>query len=189
MVLRYVKLADLLIPFDNERYKSCVVYEFVTKGSLEDIDALLRHDPCHKELLFEACMYSRTDVFDHLVSLGTKPDSTCLQLALSNLKQSRPIIDKILALDVIPEFGAFWDACVSCSPGDIDVVKKFILYGTNINEKDFYDPSAMTVLIKRNLTDIVLLILSLCTQINNYEKLMATAIKYNNQAIVDALSR
>lgn len=201
--LAYDKLADLLIPFVDDGHRDEVIYEFVTKGSLADIDALLLHHPCHNEVLFEACIHNRTDIFDHLVDMGIKPDSQCLQVALLNHQQAIPIIDKILALGVIPEPEALWEACLI---GNLTLVNRFILHGTDINKEGVYNPFVMTMLIERNCADIVLLFLSMCNQINNYEELMVTAmetknkinscllpddieakLQNNNQLIIDAL--
>lgn len=198
-----MELADLLIPFVDDGHRDDVIYEFITKGSPKDIDALLLHHPCHNEVLFEACFNNRSDIFDHLVDMGIKPDSECLQVALSNRENAIPIIDKILSLGVIPEPGALWDACLI---GDLTLVNKFILHGTDINKEGVYNPFVMTMLIERNCTDIVLLFLSMCNQINNYEELLTTAmetrnkidnytlpddvrtrLQTNNQLIIDAL--
>lgn len=176
--LIYNKLTDLLVPFIDDGHKDVVIYEFVAKGSLADVDALLLHHPCHDEVLFDSCIHNRTDIFDHLVDMGIKPDSECLRATLLNRESANPIIDKILALGVIPEPEAFWDACLA---GDLTLVNKFILYGIDINKEGVYNPFVMIMLIECNFSDIVLLFLSMCNQINNYEELMAAAIETRNK--------
>lgn len=183
--LRYTKLTDLLISFDDAEYKENVIYEFVTKGSLEDIDALLLHHPCHREVLNQSCQYNRSDIFDHITAMGVVPDSICLGHAMFRPGQCVDLIDKILSLGVVPSSRTFW---VSCWDGKIDLVVKLILHGADLNREGFYSPCNMVLLIELNRTDIVLLILSLCNQITNYEELMATAIKFDNQVIINALS-
>lgn len=182
--LKYTKLTDLLISFDSE-YRNDIIYKFVTEGTLDDIGALLLHHPCHREVLNQSCEFNRSDIFDHVVAMGIVPDSICLGHAIIYREQSIDLIDKILGLGVVPNSRTFW---VSCWDNEINLVTKLILHGADLNQEGFYDPFNMVLLIKMGRTDVVLLILSLCNQINNYEELMSAARECNNQVVINALS-
>lgn len=181
--LSYVKLTDLLIPFNDELYKDDVIDEFVSKGSIEDIDALLHHCPCHQEVLNYSCSHNRSDIFDHVMTMGVALDPACLSASMCD-GQSTAITDKILNLGVVHSRG-FWGCCIH---GDVGLAAKLILYGADLNQEGFYSSHGMKLCIMLGHTDIVLLILSLCNKIDNYEELMATAIETKNQVIINALS-
>jgi len=146
----------------------------VRDGTVNDIIHFTQTDDDRKMIMNAVCSEGRADMFDYLVSIGIKPDETCLTNSAKNC-----LFDRILAMGTPSDNAFYW----ACEKGNLTNFNK-LLYVSDINYERVYFGTPLRAAVENNHTDIALTLLSFGAKPQDSLKY---AVENDNEVLVAAL--
>jgi len=135
---------------------SCMAKFLVKHCSLEEVVSVVTKDywpqKSNIDIMSQACIFDRHDVFDYLVLIGTVPEQSLLDISTGSVRDTllRTMCSKNLLMNC-------------CINGDVQTAIKLIMNGTKPNSKK---QDYLMAAISNNKPEMVELLISMNARVN-----------------------